>query len=110
MKKSEYKDKDIDRLIRKQLRKETPAPPRDEWFVKKVLNRLPPRRQSIFGVPEIIACFLVGLGGLILAIQQTRLFIVTADPLEFDFTKLICSLGVCILTSLYLLIPSLRKC
>lgn len=35
------------------LRKELPQAPRDEWFVRKTMNRLPPKQARIFSTSEI---------------------------------------------------------
>ena len=43
------------------LKKEVPNCPENEWFVKKVLNRLPEKRPSFFSRAEIFSFVAAGL-------------------------------------------------
>lgn len=44
-------DDELRSLFKTQLPKER----RDEWFVKKTMNRLPERRRSTFSKPEVVS-------------------------------------------------------
>ena len=48
-------DADIRRLVQRAGR-DVPA---DQWFVKKTLNRLPPRRRPLLGLADIVTCLFV---------------------------------------------------
>jgi len=37
------------------LKQELPEAPKDEWFIKKTMNRLPPKQKRIFSNPELIS-------------------------------------------------------
>lgn len=100
---------EIDRELSERLQAAIPDPPRDEWFVRKTLNRLPPRRHPLYAYPEVIACLLVCAAGLIVAAVQTHRFIIAEDPFKFDFTGLICALGVSLVAAVTMLIPSLSR-
>lgn len=99
----------IDRELSERLRAAIPDPPRDEWFVRKTLNRLPPRRRPLYAYPEVIACLLVCAAGFIMTAVQIHRFIKAEDPFNFDFTGLICALGVSLVAAVTILIPSLSR-
>lgn len=44
-------DKDFGRYLKNNL----PKAPKDEWFVRKTINRLPPEQRRIFGTAEIVS-------------------------------------------------------
>lgn len=54
-------DDNIDKSIRQLFHEELPRERRDEWFVKKVMNRLPNRRKPTFSRPELISFVLSAL-------------------------------------------------
>lgn len=45
----------IDDTIRNLLKRDLPKERKDEWFVKKVMNRLPEKRKPTFSRPELIS-------------------------------------------------------
>lgn len=51
--KTDHIDELNDREFGAMLRRELPQAPRDEWFVRKTMNRLPPKQKRIFSPGEI---------------------------------------------------------
>lgn len=47
-----------DKVLARIIKEELPEAPKDEWFVKKTMNRLPEKRSSVFSKPEIV-CYIL---------------------------------------------------
>ncbi len=45
----------IDDTLRNLIKRDLPKERKDEWFVKKVMNRLPDKRKPTFSRPELIS-------------------------------------------------------
>ncbi len=45
----------IDDTLRSLIKRDLPIERKDEWFVKKVMNRLPEKRKPTFSRPELIS-------------------------------------------------------
>lgn len=61
------KGRKIDRKISDFMLKELPAAPKNQWFVRKVINRLPPQKHSISLLEKwtLLFAFIASIVGLI---------------------------------------------
>ena len=55
---------DIDRRIAAQLRNSLPQAPENEWFTRRVMNRLPEKRHNRLAVLVQWICYLLSLAAL----------------------------------------------
>lgn len=57
----EMDEKNIDISLKRLFKDQLPKERKDEWFVRKTMNRLPERRRPTFSVPEIVSYVLSAL-------------------------------------------------
>lgn len=105
---------DTDRRISAMMRGEASPVPGDEWFVRKTLNRLPPRRERILGIPEIIAAAVVLItSGIVIAIETRRLLAMartmTDSIADLNPAMLLAATACALCATLYLAIPVLKN-
>ncbi|MDE7153836.1 MAG: hypothetical protein K2O00_05270 [Muribaculaceae bacterium] len=55
------KENDLDRQLRETIKKELPEARRDEWFVRKTMNRLPDKQVPLFSRWERLAYLMSAL-------------------------------------------------
>lgn len=48
-------EKNIDISLKRLFKDTLPVERKDEWFVRKTMNRLPERRRPMFSAPEIVS-------------------------------------------------------
>lgn len=102
--------RDTDRLIRAMMRDTAPDPGADPWFVRRLLNRLPPRRRRIVSLPEIAAFLIVLISSAaIVAVEMHRALILPPSP-DFDPTIMLAAAAAGIFATLYISIPIIRRC
>ncbi len=102
---------DIDARIGLMLRdKDAIQVPKDPWFVRKTVNRLPAKRERLVGVPEIVAlvCLIVAAATVVLI--EIRRLLSLDDPALFDPTMMITALGLTLAATLYIVLPVLKRC
>lgn len=105
---------DTDRRIADMVRGEASPVPRDEWFVSKTLNRLPPRCERILGLPEIIAAGVVlVISGTVMAVEARHLLQLaesTSDSVaDLNPLMLLAAAACALCAALYLAIPVLKN-
>lgn len=102
-------DKQLDRRISTMMRNETPTPYADEWFVKKTVNRLPPRRRLV-SLPELLASLFVFVVSVALLISETQTALSFTDLSAYDPSLFILSACMTLGATLYISIPILNRC
>lgn len=105
---------DTDRRISAMMRGEASPVPGDEWFMRKTLNRLPPRRERILGIPEIIAAVIVLIAsGIVIAVETRRLLAMagtmTDSIADLNPAMLLAATACALCAALYLAIPVLKN-
>lgn len=91
-------EKQIDASLRQLFKEELPRERKDEWFVKKTLNRLPEKRRPTFSRPEIISYVLSVLmlisGWVWLWIRFHQESVLTYGTLMISGALIVVSFGV----------------
>ena len=103
-------DTTTDRRITEMMRHETPAPPPDGWFVNKVMNRLPARRQRIVRLPEVAAWLVVTAVSVYITIGELKEGMSLPDPTSYNPAVMIGAIAMAIGATLFLSVPILRRC
>lgn len=90
-------------------RQNPPALPRDEWFVKKTLNRLPPKRKPVFSPVELTSIAGVAIMIVAMIVSETIRFSHAEEHADYDLTMLTIALVSSIVMTLYIAIPIIRR-
>lgn len=99
---------DTDRRISAMLKGEDKGAPRDEWFVRKTLNRLPDRRSRVISLPEFVAFLIVmTASAIIIGVQLHQAL--TTDPPAFNPYILLMAALSALTATIYIAIPILKR-
>lgn len=102
-------NKNIDSEIGRIMKKDLPMERTDQWFVKKVMNRLPEKRKPIFSRSEIISFIVTALVLIVAAVWKSTSVINTGYATLYDIIVLCCiATGVMLLLG-YITIPVLKR-
>lgn len=100
MRNNRNQDKDLKLLLKGDI----PEAPRNEWFTRKVLNRLPPRRPEVSIIEKWV--FLIVFIGVTVWVTLLANHILTSPVLYVrDFVMMGLSVFVFIALSAWILIP-----
>ena len=110
MTQSNNNDKELDRRISELIRSESPAPYADEWFTRKTVNRLPPRRRRLVSLPELAGFVIVVAVCVLVIVREMKLVLSLADPATFNPAMLLAAAAMAVCATLYITIPILRQC
>lgn len=102
--------KETDRRISEMLRENSNPLPGDEWFVRKVLNRLPPERSHLVSIPEVVAFLIVLTVSVIITVSETRHALSLTDFSTFNPSHLIASALAALCAAIYIAVPVFRRC
>ena len=84
--------------------------PRDEWFVRKTMNRLPPERETLVGMPQVVAfIFVMAFFGMVLLGEMSQL----VDPSsadDYNIWRLVVISTVALVTVTCMALGVLRRC
>lgn len=101
--------KETDRRIGEMLREHSNPLPGDEWFVRKVVNRLPPERSHLVSIPQVVAFLIVLTASVIITVSETRHALSLADFSTFNPSLLIASAFTALCAAIYIAVPVFRR-
>ncbi len=87
----------LDETLGRLLKEQVSEAPQNEWFVRKVMNRLPEKRQSVFSKAEIfsfaiVSVILIAFWG-IQVVRLTTSDVITVTDLVGVFALFLCSVS-----------------
>lgn len=104
-------DKATDLRIKKMVKDNYQTVPKDEWFVRKAINRLPPKNNRILSIPEIIAFLIVfSSATIVVAVEMHRYLSPSENSSAFNLTMLTTSLFIMIASTIYMAASILYRC
>lgn len=110
MKTANNDTRNLDRLISRVMHEGEQPLPADPWFVRRVVNRLPARRERrLLSLPELLAFIMVvGFCAVIVA-SEIRSALTLPEEADFDPSKMIAAAGMAAVATLYIAIPVVRR-
>ncbi len=101
---------DLDRRLSAILRASEPASQPDTWFTRRVLNRLPARRERrLVSIPELLAFIMVVCFCAVIVAGEIRKVMDLQTGDTFDPSRMIIAAGMAAVATLYIAIPVVRR-